>query len=189
VDDRGDESALHRTTVVRRLWSPVSDGDRWTDAPPITLNEEHEPHRSPSISRRARATWKGTVEAGEGQLALGSGAFTGEFTLRARVEDVARATNPEELLGAASAGCFTMSLSSMLADAGTPVTDIETTAHVRLEQRDEGFRITRILLSCVGEVPGVDERRFVEAAEQAKATCPVSLALAGTEIVLEARLV
>ena len=143
---------------------------------------------SPAISRHARASWKGTVEEGGGELALGSGAFTGDFTLRARVDDVAGATNPEELIAAASAGCFTMSLSSLLAEGGIPVTDIRTTARVRLEQRDEGFRITRISLTCVGDVPGVDEPRFVELAERAKATCPVSLALAGTEIVLEARL-
>jgi osmotically inducible protein OsmC len=143
---------------------------------------------SPAISRHAYATWKGTVEEGGGELALGSGAYAGDFTLRARVEDVDRGTNPEELIAAASAGCFTMSLSSLLAEAGTPVTELKTTARVRLEQKDEGFRITRISLSCVGEVAGVDEQRFVELAEQAKATCPVSLALAGTEIVLEAKL-
>ncbi|MGH2842956.1 MAG: OsmC family peroxiredoxin [Solirubrobacteraceae bacterium] len=143
---------------------------------------------SPPISRHALATWKGTVEDGAGVLALGSGAFTGEFTLRARVEDVDRATNPEELIAAAAAGCFTMSLSSMLADAGTPVSDVQTTARVRLEQREEGFRITRVSLTCVGQVPGVDQQRFAELAERAKATCPVALALAGTEIVLNASL-
>ncbi len=92
------------------------------------------------------------------------------------------------MIAAALAGCFTMSLASTLADAGTPVTDIRTTARARLEQREEGFRITRISLSCVGEVPGVEPERFAELAERAKATCPVSLALAGTEIVLEATL-
>jgi|ERR1700729_2745352 osmotically inducible protein OsmC len=143
---------------------------------------------SPSISRHASATWQGTVDDGGGVIALGSGAFTGEFTLRGRVEDVEKATNPEEMIAAASAGCFTMSLASMLADAGTPVTDLQTTARVRLEQLDEGFRITRISLTCVGQVPGVDEERFTELAERAKATCPVSLALAGTEIVLDATL-
>jgi osmotically inducible protein OsmC len=128
------------------------------------------------------------VEEGGGTIALGSGAYSGAFTLRARVEDVERGTNPEELIAAASAGCFTMSLSSLCAEAGTPVGDIETTARVRLEQREEGFRITRISLTCVGQVAGMDEQRFVALAEQAKATCPVSLALAGTEIVLDAKL-
>ena len=143
---------------------------------------------SSSISRHAEATWQGTVEDGGGVIALGSGAFTGEFTLQARVQDVDRGTNPEEMVAAALAGCFTMSLASTLADAGTPVTDIRTTARARLEQREEGFRITRISLSCVGEVPGVEPERFAELAERAKATCPVSLALAGTEIVLDASL-
>lgn len=143
---------------------------------------------STAISRRARATWRGTVEQGGGELELGSGAFAGEFTLRARVEDVDRATNPEELIAAAAAGCFTMSLSSMLTEAGTPPAEIETTGRVRLEQRDEGFRITRITLTCVGRVPGLEEQQFVELAQRAEATCPVSLALAGTEIVLEASL-
>jgi lipoyl-dependent peroxiredoxin len=142
---------------------------------------------SPAISRHANATWQGTVEDGGGTIALGSGAYSGDFTLRARVEDVDRGTNPEELIAAASAGCFTMSLSSLCAEAGTPVSDIETTARVRLEQLDEGFRITRISLTCVGRVPGIDETRFKELAEQAKSTCPVSLALAGTEIVLDAK--
>ena len=143
---------------------------------------------SASVSRSARASWAGTVTDGGGEIALGSGAVTGPFTLTARVEDVDKGTNPEELIAAASAGCFTMSLSSLLEERGTPVTDIQTTARVRLEQQDEGFRITRIKLTTVGQVPGVDAEQFAELAEQAKATCPVSLALASTEIVLEASL-
>ena len=94
----------------------------------------------------------------------------------------------EELIAAAEAGCFTMSLASLLEEQGTPAADIQTNARVRLEQTPEGFRITRITLQTVGHVPGVDEARFIELAEQAKATCPVSLALAGTEIVLDASL-
>jgi lipoyl-dependent peroxiredoxin len=78
-----------------------------------------------------------------------------------------------------------MSLASLLEGQGTPAADIQTKARVRLEQKPEGFRITRITLQTVGDVPGVDAARFIELAEQAKATCPVSLALAGTEIVLE----
>ena len=143
---------------------------------------------STSVSRSARVSWSGTVTEGGGEIALGSGAFTGPFTLKARVEDVDRGTNPEEMIAAASAGCFTMSLASMLEEEGTPATDIKTTARVRLEQRDEGFRITRITLTTEGQVPGVDGEHFVELAEQAKATCPVSLALSGTEILLEATL-
>jgi osmotically inducible protein OsmC len=126
------------------------------------------------------------VPEGGGRIALGSGAYEGSFTLRARVEDVERETNPEELIAAAQAGCFTMSLANLLSEQGTPPRDLRTTARVRLEQQEEGFRITRIAVKTVGDVPGVDAERFVALAEQAKATCPVSLALAGTEITLEA---
>ena len=140
------------------------------------------------VSRHAEASWQGTVPEGGGRIALGSGAFEGVFTLRNRVEDEARGTNPEELIAAAEAGCFTMSLANLLEEAGSSPQDLQTTARVRLEQRDEGFRITRISISTVGDVPGFDADRFAELAEQAKATCPVSLALTGTEITLEARL-
>jgi osmotically inducible protein OsmC len=126
------------------------------------------------------------VPEGGGRISLGSGAYEGSFTLRARVEDVERETNPEELIAAAQAGCFTMSLANLLGEQGTPPRNLRTTARVRLEQTDEGFRITRIAVKTVGDVPGVDAERFVALAEQAKATCPVSLALAGTEITLEA---
>ncbi|MGH2858551.1 MAG: OsmC family peroxiredoxin [Solirubrobacteraceae bacterium] len=143
---------------------------------------------SVSVSRSAQASWSGTVPEGGGRIALGSGAYEGAFTLRNRVEDVERGTNPEELIAAAEAGCFTMSLANLLEEAGHPPADLQTTARVRLEQRDEGFRITRIAVSTVGEVPGIDAERFAALAQQAKATCPVSLALAGTEIVLEATL-
>ncbi len=125
---------------------------------------------------------------GGGRIALGSGAYEGAFTLKARVEDVERGTNPEELIAAAQAGCFTMSLANLLSEAGSPPRDLSTTARVRLEQKQEGFRITRITITTVGDVPGFDPDRFRALAKQAEETCPVSLALAGTEIVLEASL-
>ncbi len=140
------------------------------------------------ISRSAKASWQGTVPEGGGRIALDSGAYEGTFTLRARVEDVERATNPEELIAAAEAGCFTMSLADLLSTEGSPPRDLRTTARVRLEQKEEGFRITRIAVTTVGDVPGMTGERFAALAEQAKATCPVSLALAGTEIVLDASL-
>ena len=140
------------------------------------------------VIRKAQASWQGTVPDGGGRIALGSGAFEGPFTLRARVEDVEHATNPEELIGAGHAGCFTMSFANLLSEAGHPPDDLRTTAEVRLEQLDQGFAITRIELHTVGEVPGIGAARFAELAEQAKATCPVSRALAGTEITLEASL-
>jgi osmotically inducible protein OsmC len=140
------------------------------------------------VTRTAHASWQGTVSDGGGRIALGSGAYEGPFTLRARVEDVERATNPEELIGAAAAGCFTMSLANLLSEGGHPPTDLRTTARVRLEQLEAGFSLTRIELSTVGDVPGIDAAQFAAAAEQAKATCPVSRALASTEITHEASL-
>jgi lipoyl-dependent peroxiredoxin len=140
------------------------------------------------VSRTAQASWQGTVDDGGGRIALGSGAFEGAFTLKARVEDVDGGTNPEELIGAASAGCYTMSLASLLTEAGAPPNDLQTTARVRLEQTDGGFRITRIALNTTGDVPGFDGEQFAALAQEAKETCPVSLALAGTEITLEASL-
>lgn len=125
---------------------------------------------------------------GGGRIALGSGAYEGAFTLKARVEDVDRGTNPEELIAAAQAGCFTMSLANLLTESGHPPADLQTTAKVRLEQLDTGFAITSIALRAVGDVPGVDADAFAALAQQAKDTCPVSRALAGTEITLEAKL-
>jgi osmotically inducible protein OsmC len=143
---------------------------------------------SAHVRRSAHASWQGTVAAGGGRIGLDSGAYEGPFTLKARIDGVENATNPEELIAAAEAGCFTMSLASLLEEQGTPAAEIQTNARVRLEQKPEGFRITRITIQTVGQVPGVDAARFIELAEQAKATCPVSLALAGTEIVLDASL-
>jgi lipoyl-dependent peroxiredoxin len=140
------------------------------------------------VTRTARASWQGDLDGGGGRIGVGSGAYEGPFTLRARVEDVERSTNPEELIGAAHAGCFTMSLANLLTEAGHSPADLQTTAKVRLEQLDTGFAITNIALNTVGEVPGVDADTFAQLAQQAKDTCPVSRALAGTEITLEARL-
>jgi lipoyl-dependent peroxiredoxin len=138
-----------------------------------------------SVTRTAEASWQGTVPDGGGRIALGSGAYEGVFTLKARVQDVERSTNPEELIAAASAGCFTMSLADLLSESGHPPEDLQTSARVRLEQTEAGFRITRIELRTKGRVPGVDAERFAELAQKAEATCPVSLALAGTEVTLE----
>jgi len=140
------------------------------------------------VIRTAQASWSGTVPEGGGRLALGSGAFDGPFTLRARMEDGQRSANPEELVGAGHAGCFTMSLADLLSTEGHPPADLETTARVHLEQTDTGFSITRIELHTTGTVDGMDEETFTRLAEQAKATCPVSRALAATEITLVATL-
>jgi lipoyl-dependent peroxiredoxin len=140
------------------------------------------------VTRTAKASWQGDLAEGGGRIGVGSGAYEGPFTLRARVEDVERSTNPEELIGAAHAGCFTMSLANLLTESGHPPADLQTSAKVRLEQLETGFAITNIALETVGEVPGVDADTFARLARQAKDTCPVSRALAGTEITLEARL-
>jgi osmotically inducible protein OsmC len=140
------------------------------------------------VTRTAQASWQGDLTDGGGRIGVGSGAYEGPFTLRARVEDVERSTNPEELIGAAHAGCFTMSLANLLSESGHPPADLQTTARVRLEQLDTGFAITSIELRTIGEVPDVDTDKFARLAQQAKDTCPVSRALAGTEISLEARL-
>jgi osmotically inducible protein OsmC len=140
------------------------------------------------VTRTAKASWQGDLAEGGGRIGVGSGAYEGPFTLRARVEDVERSTNPEELIGAAHAGCFTMSLANLLTESGHPPADLQTTAKVRLEQLDTGFAITNIALATVGDVPGVDADAFARMAQQAKDTCPVSRALAGTEITLEARI-
>ena len=141
-----------------------------------------------SIIRSAQASWSGTVPDGGGLLALGSGAFEGPFTLRARVEDGQHTTNPEELIGLANAACYTMSLADLLSTEGHPPDDLETSARVHLEQTDTGWSITRIELHTNGSVQGVDAATFEQLAQQAKATCPVSRALAGTEITLVAEL-
>jgi osmotically inducible protein OsmC len=140
------------------------------------------------VTRRSHATWKGTLPEGGGRLALGSGAYEGPFSLKARVENAEKATNPEELIAAAEAGCFTMSLANLLSESGHPPEELSTTAGVRLEQQDGRFSITRIELRITGTVPGVSEAQFGELARQAKETCPVSRVLAGAKITLEATL-
>ena len=134
--------------------------------------------------RESSAVWEGSSREGKGSLRLGSGAFEGAYTWRSRFKDDP-GTNPEELIAAAHAGCFSMALSSALSKAGHIPTRIDTTAKVHL---GEGPKIILIELSTVGDVPGIDEKTFIEFAEQAKKDCPVSQALAAVEISLKARL-
>jgi lipoyl-dependent peroxiredoxin len=140
------------------------------------------------VTRRAEATWKGTVPDGGGRIGLGSGAYEGPFSLRGRMEEMQRATNPEELIAAAEAGCFTMSLANLLSEAGHPPEDLRTTASVRLEEQDGRFTITLVELRTTAMVEGIGGEQFLELAQQAKGTCPVSRALGGVEITLDARL-
>ena len=137
------------------------------------------------IVRRAQASWQGTVPEGGGRITLGSGAFEGPYSLRARVGEGERAANPEELLGAAEAACYTMSLANLLGEAGHPARDLRTTAAVTLAQDDAGFSVTSIELRTVGDVPGIDPGVFAELAARAK-DCTISRALTGTRITVEA---
>ncbi|HEY6396246.1 MAG TPA: OsmC family peroxiredoxin [Solirubrobacteraceae bacterium] len=139
------------------------------------------------VIRSAGATWQGTVSDGEGRIELGSGAFEGPYSLRSRTEEGVRATNPEELIGAAEAGCFTMSLANVLGEAGYPAQSLRTTARVKLEQVGSAFNITSIALVTDAVVPGLQEDAFDDLARRAK-DCTVSRVLTGTEITLEARL-
>lgn len=138
--------------------------------------------------RTAKARWEGTIQEGNGSVALGSGAFEGPYNFSSRFED-GSATNPEELLGAAHAGCFSMSLGAALGRAGNPATSIQTTAKVHLTKGESGFSISKIELETEGDVPGIDEATFVDFAEKAKAGCIVSRALSAVDIVLKASLV
>jgi len=137
--------------------------------------------------RHAEARWEGKIQEGSGTMKLGSGAFEGSYSFKSRFGESA-GTNPEELIGAAHAGCFSMALSLFLEKAGYTPIDINTSAKVHIEQAGEGFKITRIDLSTEAKVDGIDNDTFQKQAETAKKNCPVSQALAGTEITLQARL-
>jgi lipoyl-dependent peroxiredoxin len=138
--------------------------------------------------RTASAVWEGTLREGKGRVKLGSGALEGAYSFASRFEE-GTGTNPEELIGAAQAGCFSMALAAGLTKGGFSPKRISTTASVSLEKVGEGFKITRIELNTEADVPEIDEAAFLEQAESAKKNCPVSQALAGTEISLNAKLV
>lgn len=139
------------------------------------------------MDRKAEARWAGDLKSGAGHLKLGSGAFEGPYSFISRFESGA-GTNPEELIGAAHAGCFSMQLASTLASAGYPATSVSTTATVHLTKGDKGFSISGIDLATRGVVPGVSEAEFKRMAEDAKANCIVSRALAAVPMTLDARL-
>jgi lipoyl-dependent peroxiredoxin len=137
--------------------------------------------------RNAEAEWKGNLPEGQGRMKLGSGAYEGTYTFKSRMEN-GPGTNPEELIGAAHAGCFSMALSHQLATAGFTPKRVHTNAVVHFDKVEGGFAITRIDLTTEAEVPGIDNAKFQELAEGAKKGCPVSKALAGTQINLQAQL-
>jgi osmotically inducible protein OsmC len=138
--------------------------------------------------RSAEAVWNGSLLEGKGRLSLGSKAFEGPYDWKGRSGDGA-GTNPEELLAAAHAGCFSMAFSHQLAQAGHPPTRVHTTAKVTFEKQDAGFAITQIALQCEAQVPGIDKDSFEKFAQSAKENCPVSKALSATKITLDAKLI
>jgi osmotically inducible protein OsmC len=138
--------------------------------------------------RTAKAEWKGTLNEGRGTLESETGAVTGQYSFASRFED-GTGTNPEELVAAAHAGCFSMALAGALGRGGFPPESVRTTARVHLTKGDAGFSITKVELSTRAKVPGIDAATFQEKAEGAKKGCPISRALnPAIEVTLDAQL-
>ena len=138
--------------------------------------------------RTASARWQGNLTEGSGTIKTGKGGYQGNYSFKSRFEE-GEGTNPEELIGAAHAGCFSMAFSKGLADAGFTPTSVETVAKVHLDKGDAGFSVTRIELETVGDVPNIDEATFQKIAEGAKENCPISRLLSpGAQIDLSAKL-
>lgn len=143
------------------------------------------------MKRRATAIWQGTLTDGTGNLTSQSGALSNlPYSFKGRFQDESgqSGTNPEELIAAAHAGCFAMQLSHFLAENGTPATKLDATATVDLDTAGGGATIRSSAIELVGTVPGIDEAKFKELADKAKAGCPVSRALGAIEVSLNARL-
>ncbi|WP_439122922.1 OsmC family protein [Marivita sp.] len=140
------------------------------------------------ITKTATAHWTGGLKGGTGQISTESGALsTQPYGFNTRFEEKA-GTNPEELIGAAHAGCFSMALSMILGDFDAVADDIDTKATVSLEEKDGGFAITKIHLDLTAKIPGLSEGDFQKAATTAKENCPVSKVLAGAQITMDAKL-
>ena len=138
--------------------------------------------------RTANATWQGTFTEGTGTMRTGKGGLQANYSAKSRFEE-GEGSNPEELIGAAHAGCFSMALAKALTDAGFPPTSVETTANVHLERVDGAQTVTRIDLVTTGVVPTIDEAEFLKHAEATKVACPISRLLSpGAEITLNATL-
>ena len=138
--------------------------------------------------RKGSAEWRGDLEGGEGEFALGNGGTRAAYTFKSRFGDAQSGSNPEELIGAAQAACYAMQLAAMLGEAGTPANSISATANVMLSDDDEPS-ITKISIEATGDVPGLSEEEFKAKAEEAKAACLIARALAAVpEITLKATL-
>jgi len=137
--------------------------------------------------RTSSATWEGNLEDGHGSMRVGSGAYEGPYSFRSRFKH-GDGTNPEELIAAAHAGCFSMALAADLTQAGYAPRRIQTQANVHLDRSGDGFAITNIDLQTEAKVPGLEDAAFRDYAEKTKANCPVSKALTAIKIHLTARL-
>ena len=144
-----------------------------------------------NFTRKAEANWDGGIIDGKGTVKLGSGAFEGAYSFKSRFseDEEQKATNPEELIAAAHAGCYTMALSGNLGKAGYKPTNIHTTANVKIEKQGDGFVIPNIDLVTEAKVDGIEDEEFQKIAEETKKTCPVSQVLSGADISLKASLV
>jgi lipoyl-dependent peroxiredoxin len=139
------------------------------------------------MKRKGSARWSGTLKEGKGTVSTGSGLLRdAQYSFGTRFEE-GEGTNPEELIAAAHAGCFSMALSAQLTEAGSPPETIETTATVTLEKTDAGFSVTKVHLEVKGRVPGASEESFEKAANGAKEGCPISRLL-NAEITMDAHL-
>ncbi|BER93037.1 OsmC family protein [Thermatribacter velox] len=139
------------------------------------------------LRRTSRAIWMGNLKEGKGTVELGSGAFKGSYSFRSRFEN-GSGTNPEELIAAAHAGCFAMALSHLLSESGYTPEKVEAQATISMEAVEGGFKIKSSHLECTTRVPGISEEEFLNIAQKAKATCPVSVLLSSIDITLSARL-
>lgn len=137
----------------------------------------------------ANARWEGNLKQGKGKYSLKTSGYEGSLNFSSRFEDDKSASSPEELIGAALASCFSMALANNLDLAGNKPEKVETAAEVSLNKGADGFGITEILLKTNAKVAGIDKNKFLEIAEKTKSGCPVSRALTGTTIRLEANLV
>lgn len=137
--------------------------------------------------RKANAVWEGELLKGKGTMEVESGAFSGKYSVGSRFESDP-GTNPEELIAAAHAGCFSMAFSAILGKNGFTPKSIKTEAKVHVEKDGDGFTITKIELATVADIPGIDNDSFAKHANEAKEGCPVSRALAGPAITLDAKL-
>ena len=183
---RGVKRYPARIACAELAWEALKSA---LDDIPLTAdpNRPSSPTREEQMPvRSASAVWEGTLREGRGEMKLGSGAFEGAYSFGTRFEETP-GTNPEELIGAALAGCFSMAFSAGLEKAGYPATRIASDSKVHLEKKEEGFRVTRIDLVTEAEVPGISDDDLQQQAEGAKNGCPISNALGGVMISLNLR--